>query len=174
MAARAGASTGNGRYPHNILTHRHRGAVIGAAKGSGTFLYFKGIAGNRFGVLFAGSTIMPTDSSAVTPSNGSHSDVPKITRPAVTSPMNSIRTKPYGYSLTDPSANSYDILPSRLTPILSISSAGAIVSVAPVSTRKTASYLAAGCSKLIRAVVTFSQTHPCPPRSTHLEKNTRD
>lgn len=56
--------------------------------------YFKGIAGNLFNVRFAGSTRIPTDSRAVTPSNGSEPSGPKITRPHVSSPMNSISAAP--------------------------------------------------------------------------------
>lgn len=59
--------------------------------------YFRGIAGSRLRTRLAGSTVMPTDSSAVTPSNGSALSGPKITRPAVISPMNSICTNPKEY-----------------------------------------------------------------------------
>ena len=50
---------------------------------------------------------MPTDSRAVTPSRGLESSGPKMTRPAVTSPMNSMVTRPKGYVWTEPSASSY-------------------------------------------------------------------
>src|SRR5881392_2661784 len=95
--------------------------------------YFNGIAGRRLSVLLVGSTMIPTDSSAVTPRTGSTPGLAKITRPAVVSPMNSIRTRPKGYSLTVPSANSYAIFPSCLTPSFSSSSEGAIESVRLVS-----------------------------------------
>ncbi len=52
--------------------------------------YLRGIAGKRFRVRFVGSTVIPTDSSAVAPRMGSAFSGPKMIRPAVTSPMNSI------------------------------------------------------------------------------------
>jgi hypothetical protein len=48
--------------------------------------YFSGMAGSRLSFLFTGSTMMPTDSSAVTPKIGSVPSGPKMTRPAVSSP----------------------------------------------------------------------------------------
>src|SRR6266496_785441 len=56
--------------------------------------YFSGIAGNRFKVRLAGSITTPTDSRAVTPRMGSALSGPKMTRPAVTSFMNEISTRP--------------------------------------------------------------------------------
>jgi hypothetical protein len=53
--------------------------------------HFRGMAGNRLSVLLAGSTLMPTDSRAVTPRSGSQSGSPKMTLPAVISPMNWMR-----------------------------------------------------------------------------------
>ena len=127
--------------------------------------YFNGIAGSRLSVLFAGSTVIPTDSSAVIPKSGSVPGGAKITRPAVVSPMNSIRTRPKGYSLTVPSANSYAIFPSCLSPSFSSSSEGAIESVAPVSTRKSDSKDFCESTKLVSLVVTF--VNPIPPRKYH-------
>ena len=46
-------------------------------------IYLSGIAGRRLNVLLVGSTIIPTDSSAVTPNSGSVPGAAKITRPAV-------------------------------------------------------------------------------------------
>src|SRR5438105_4750618 len=46
------------------------------------------------------------DSSAVTPSRGSLASGPKMTRPDVISPMNSISTRPKSYSTVEPSASS--------------------------------------------------------------------
>src|SRR5207248_5945085 len=65
-----------------------------------------GTAGNRFSRWVAGSIVMPTDSRAVTPNSGSQSAGPKIIRPEVSSPMNSISAKPKSYSAVEPSANS--------------------------------------------------------------------
>ena len=68
--------------------------------------YLNEIAGSRFSVRVAGSMVMPTDSRAVTPRIGSTPSGPKMTRPAVISPMNSIWARPNGYSCTLPSASS--------------------------------------------------------------------
>src|SRR5206468_7241089 len=127
--------------------------------------YFNGIAGRRLSVLLVGSTMIPTDSSAVTPRTGSTPGLAKITRPAVVSPMNSIRTRPKGYSRTVPSANSYAIFPSCLTLSFSSSSEGAIESVAPVSTRNSDSNDRFGSTRLVSLVVTF--VNPIPQRKYH-------
>ena len=68
--------------------------------------YFSGIAGNRLSCRLAGSTVMPTDSNAVTPRIGSASSGPKMTLPAVISPTNSIYTRSNSYSCTVPSTSS--------------------------------------------------------------------
>ena len=109
--------------------------------------------------------MIPTDSSAVTPKSGSVPGAAKITRPAVVSPMNSIRTRPKGYSLTVPSDNSYAVFPSCLIPSFSSSSDGAIESVAPVSTRKSDSKDFCESTKLVSLVVTF--VNPIPPGKYH-------
>jgi hypothetical protein len=125
--------------------------------------HFSGIAGRRLRVLVAGSTVIPTDSSAVTPKTGSTPGVRNITRPAVVSPMNSIRTSPKGYSLTVPSANSNVILPSCLIPSFSSSSEGATESVAPVSTRNNDSNDFFGSIRFESFVVTF--VNPIAPKA---------
>jgi serine/threonine protein kinase len=63
-------------------------------------------AGSRLRVWPRGSTVTPAESSAVVPSKGSTLSGPKITRPAVTSPINLIATSPNGYSCIVPSASS--------------------------------------------------------------------
>jgi hypothetical protein len=133
-------------------------------------IYLSGIAGKRLSVLLVGSTMIPTDSSAVTPKSGSVPGAAKTTRPAVVSPMNSIRTRPKGYSLTVPSANSYAIFPSCLTPSFSSSSEGAIESVAPVSTRKSDSNDFCESTRLVSFVVTF--VNPIPPGKYHCDQLT--
>ncbi len=69
-------------------------------------LVLRGIAGKRLSRCVAGSTMMPTDSKAVTPSKGSQSSGPKMTLPEVSSLMNSISAKPKSYSTVEPLANS--------------------------------------------------------------------
>src|SRR2546425_7921693 len=122
-------------------------------------LYLSEIAGNRFNVRLAGSIVMPTDSNAVTPRIGSASSGPKITRPAVTSPMKNISTNPNEYSSTFPLANSYAVLPAGSNPILRSSEAGARESAAPVSTRKSASYFPFCDLMLFNATCYVSQSH---------------
>ena len=70
----------------------------GATESTSRRRYFSGIAGSRFNVWFAGSIVIPTDSRAVTPRSGSAASGPKMTRPAVTSPMNSSRASVKAYS----------------------------------------------------------------------------
>ena len=79
-------------------------------------LYFSGMAGKRLSVWVAGSTVIPADSSAVTPNSGSTLSGPKITLPAVISPIKVISTSPNGYSC---------LVPTGSTPILLSSRAGA-------------------------------------------------
>jgi len=81
----------------------------------------------------------PIDSSTVMPSRGSTPSGPNSTRPAVARPMSSIRAKPNSYSCAEPSACSYVDRPMGITPIRRSSEAGAIESIAPLSTRKLAS-----------------------------------
>lgn len=117
-----------------------QGGAACSLKSRGSALnLFKGMAGRRFRVRFAGSTVIPTDSSAVTPRIGSASSGAKITRPAVASPMNRISTRPKAYSCFVPSASSYTMVPIGCTAICRSLTAGARQSVAPVSTRKSAS-----------------------------------
>src|SRR5438093_8635402 len=130
--------------------------------------YFNGIAGSRLSVLFAGSTVIPTDSSAVIPKSGSVPGGAKITRPAVVSPMNSIRTRPKGYSLTVPSANSYAVFPSCLTPSFSSSSDGAIESVASGSTKNNDSNDLFESVRLVSLVVTL--VNPIVPRDYYYDQ----
>ena len=54
--------------------------------------------------------MIPTDSRAMTPGIGSVPSGPKMTRPAVTSPMNSICARPKACWCTLPSASSYVVL----------------------------------------------------------------
>src|SRR5262249_370508 len=68
-------------------------------------------------------------------------------------------------SLTVPSANSYVVSPSCLTPSFSSSSEGAIESVAPVSTRNKDSNDFFGSSRFVSLVVTF--VNPIAAREYH-------
>ena len=80
----------------------------------------------------------PVLNKAVIPDSGSTLSGPKITLPAVISPINAISTSPNGYSCLVPFASSQTFVPTGSTPILLSSRAGTIESVAPVSTRKSA------------------------------------
>src|SRR5438034_2643342 len=137
--------------------------------------YFNWIAGRRLSVLLVGSTMIPSDARAGTPGTGSAPGLAKLTRPAVVSPMNSIRTRPKGYSRTVPSANSYAIFPSCLMPSFSSSSEGAIESVAPVSTRNSDSNDRFGSTRLVSLVVTLvnPMAQRVPLGSTHRNGSAR-
>src|SRR5207244_7825714 len=88
---------GGGRY--RIWGSAPRGGV--ALPDAATRLVgFSGTAGRRFTVWLTGSTVMPTDSSVVSPSSGSTSSVPKITRPAVTWSRKRSCASPNSYSTT--------------------------------------------------------------------------
>jgi len=153
---------GFGRATHSsrqselrIQLHRCRDRVGNeATRLVGAVILFNGMAGNRFRVRLAGSTVMPTDSRAVTPSSGSASSGPNTTRPAVISPMNLISTNPKENWCLVPSAHSYIVVPTGWTPICRSLAAGATQSVATVSTRKSASYVPLELPVPLKATVT--------------------
>src|SRR5262249_8827470 len=95
---------------HSLPKYRGEGRRrISATKGGpGESLsdYLMGTAGSGLMRCVAGSMMIPTDSKAVPPSNGSLSSGPKITRPEVSSPMNSISARPKSYSTVVPFASS--------------------------------------------------------------------
>jgi hypothetical protein len=70
----------------------------------------------RFHVRVTGSTPIPASSSATTPSSGSLSLGPKMTRVMVSAPKKLSRAKPNGYSMVVPLASSKISLPSTRTP----------------------------------------------------------
>ena len=112
-------------------------------------------AGNRFNRWFTGSTSMPVDSRAVTPSRGSVPSSPMMTRPAVKSPMNSMYARTKSILISRPSAVSYTRCPSGSRPIASMQDRGTSESVAPVSTRNRPSQLLDGSAGLRMVTVTW-------------------
>ena len=60
------------------LAQDQAGRIAAVVDTNQKIAHFKGIAGRRFRVLFAGSTTMPIDSRAVTPNRGSEPGWPKI------------------------------------------------------------------------------------------------
>ena len=113
------------------------------------------VAGSLVIVWLRGSTSMPTDSSAVTPSSGSASFSPNTMVPHVVSPINSIRPPVMSNRASLPSAKPYLRCPSGTRPMDSRCCLGTRQSVAPISTRKSPSHTRPGSAGFHMATVTW-------------------